>query len=67
MWSPRSTGGRVARPAARRGGCVKWQQARWLADDVAGLSGLPAPVRDVDDLVTVVMVTSAIPSHPSTG
>lgn len=45
----------------------KWQQARWLADDVAGLSGLPAPVRDVDDLVTVVMVTSAIPSHPSTG
>ena len=37
-----------------------------LADDVADASGLPAPTRDVDDLVTVVMVTSPIPSHPST-
>ena len=39
---------------------------RWLADDVARLSGLPAPTRGVDDVVTVLMVTSPIPTHPST-
>lgn len=36
-----------------------------LADDVAAVSGLPAPARDVDDLVTVLVPTSPIPSHPS--
>lgn len=44
----------------------KRRMALDLADDVARLSGLPHPVRDVDDLVTVVMVSSPIPSHPST-
>jgi hypothetical protein len=36
-----------------------------LLDDVAEVSGLPAPTRGVDDTVTVLMPTSPIPSHPS--
>ena len=36
-----------------------------LLDDVAEVSGLPAPTRDVNDLITVLMPTSPIPSHPS--
>ena len=48
-----------------------WQrtkrQARLnLADDVADLSGLPTETHDVDDLITVLIPTSPIPSHPST-
>ncbi len=48
-----------------------WQrtkrQARLdLLDDVADMSGLPTETHDVDDLITVLMPTSPIPSHPST-
>lgn len=47
-----------------------WQQQKRrheldLADDVAAVSGMVAPTRGVDDLVTVLMPTSPIPSHPS--
>lgn len=48
-----------------------WQQHKRrmrldLLDDVAEVSGMPAPTRDVNDLITVVMPTSPIPSHPDT-
>ncbi len=52
-------------------GCSAWWQqhkrrmALWLADDVAELSGLPTPTRDVNDLITVLIPTSPIPTHPS--
>jgi len=36
-----------------------------LLDDVAEVAGLPAPDRDVNDMITVLMPTSPIPSHPS--
>ena len=47
-----------------------WQQTKRrhrldLAGDVAELSGLSEPTRTVDDLVTVLIPTSPIPSHPS--
>lgn len=43
----------------------KRRMALDLLDDVAEVSGLPAPTRGVDDTVTVLMPTSPIPSHPS--
>jgi len=43
----------------------KRRMALDLLDDVAEVSGLPAPTRGVDDTVTVLMPTSTIPSHPS--
>jgi hypothetical protein len=43
----------------------KRRMALDLLDDVAEVAGLPAPTRGVDDMVTVLMPTSPIPSHPS--
>ena len=37
-----------------------------VADDVADLSGVPTATHGVDDLITVLMPTSPIPSHPDT-
>lgn len=47
-----------------------WQQQKRrhrldLLDDVAAVADLPPSTHSVDDLVTVLMPTSAIPSHPS--
>ena len=47
-----------------------WQQTKRrmrldLLDDVAAVADLPEPAHGVDDLITVLMPTSAIPSHPS--
>lgn len=48
-----------------------WQQQKRrhrldLLDDVAAVADLPPAAHSVDDLVTVLVPTSAIPSHPST-
>ena len=48
-----------------------WQQTKRrhrldLLDDVAAVADLPPATHGVDDLVTVLMPTSAIPTHPST-
>lgn len=47
-----------------------WQQTKRrhrldLLDDVAAVADLPPESHGVDDMVTVLMPTSAIPSHPS--
>lgn len=48
-----------------------WQQRKrdmawWLENDIAAVSGKRPEPQDVSDLVTIVISTSPIPSHPTT-